>query len=225
VAGYRGELLMGEPTYIHVMIVDDYAVVRKGIVVSLIASESIAVVAEASSGEEALYLCTKAQPDVVLIDVEMPGMGGIQAIRALHDAYPNISVIALISFEDEELVQEALAAGAVADLRKDVPLDEFVKAIRIASQGVPTLAPAAAQALVHAPSTRPPQLGHDLTEREREVLVLLAEGQSNQQIAERLVITPATVKFHTRSIRSKLGTSSRTETVVVALQHHLVGSV
>jgi len=216
---------MSEPTYIHVMIVDDHAVVRKGIVVSLIASESIAVVAEACSGEEALFLCSKAQPDVALIDVRMPGMGGIQAIRTLHDAYPTISVIALISFEDEELVQEALAAGAVADLRKDVPLDEFVKAIRIASQSVPTLIPAPAQALIRAPSTRPPHLGHDLTDREREVLVLLAEGQTNQQIAERLVITPATVKFHTRSIRSKLGTSSRTETVVVALQHHLVGSV
>src|SRR5262249_51241409 len=220
-----GELLMSEPTYIHVMVVDDYAVVRKGIAVSLLASESIAVVAEASSGEEALYLCARAQPDIVLIDVEMPGMGGIQAIRLLHDTYPNVSVIALTSCEGAELAREALAAGAIADLRKDVPLAEFFRAIRIVSQVVPKLTPTSAQASVRAGSTRPPRLGHDLTDREREVLVLLAAGQSNQQIADRLVITPATVKFHTRGIRAKLGTSSRTETVVVALQHHLVGAM
>lgn len=213
---------MSELAHIHVMIVDDYAVVRKGIVVSLIACERIAVVAEAGSGEEALSLCAKAQPDVVLVDVKMPGMGGIQAIRVLRSTYPNINVIALTNFEDEELVQEALAAGARADLRKDAPLDEFVKAIQFALQGVQP-PPTQAEALIHTIATRSPHLGHDLTNREREVLVLLAAGRSNQEIANRLVITTATVKFHTRSIRSKLGTSSRTETVVVALQHHLVG--
>jgi two-component system, NarL family, response regulator LiaR len=215
---------MSEQSCIHVMIVDDHTVVRKGIVFSLLASEGITVLAEAGSGEEALRLCAVAQPDVVLMDVKMPGMGGIEAMRALHDAYPQVHVIALTSFEDADLVQEALAAGAIAYLLKDIPLDELVKAIRLAHQGVPTLAPAAAQALVRAASNRPPVLGHDLTAREREVLALLAEGQSNQQIADRLIITPATVKFHTRSIRSKLGTSSRTQTIVVALQQHLVGT-
>lgn len=210
-----------------VMVVDDHIVVRNGIAFSLLAYGDLEVVAQANSGEEALRLCAEnaesAQaPDVVLMDLMMPGMGGVATIRELHAEYPQAQVIVLTSYQEGNLVEEALQAGAIGYLLKDVSIEDLAKAIRLAAHNMPILAPAAAQSLVHAVTRRPPSIGHDLTDREREVLALLAEGLSNQQIAERLVITPATVKFHTRSIRSKLGTSSRTETVVLALNNHLV---
>lgn len=205
-----------------VVVVDDHAVVRNGIAFSLLPFDQIEIVGEASTGEDALALCQELQPDVVIMDLMMPGMGGIAAIKALHESYPNIQVIALSSFQEGNLVQEALQAGATGYLVKDVSVDELAKSIQLAHRGIPTLAPSAAQALVHTVTAHAPRFGHDLTEREREVLCLLAEGYSNQRIAEEMVITPATVKFHTRGIRSKLGTTSRTETVLVALQHHLV---
>jgi NarL family two-component system response regulator LiaR len=209
-----------------VLIADDHTLIRNGIAFSLLVYTDIEVVSQASTGEEVVTICAEADvlPDVVLMDLMMPGMGGVATIRMLHTAYPQVQVIALTSFQEGGLVEEALQAGAIGYLLKDVAIDELAKAIRLASRGMPILAPAAAQALVHTVVRRPPPIGQDLTEREREVLGLLAEGLSNQQIAERLVITSATVKFHTRSIRSKLGTSSRTETVVLALNNHLVPS-
>lgn len=149
-------------------------------------------------------------------------MGGVETIREFHAELPQAQIIAFTSYQEGALVEEALQAGAIGYLLKDLAIDELAKAIRLAAHGMPILAPAAAQALVHTVARRPPPLGHDLTEREREVLGLLAEGMSNQQIAERLVITSATVKFHTRSIRSKLGATSRTETVILAISNHLV---
>jgi NarL family two-component system response regulator LiaR len=204
------------------MLVDDHPVMRNGIAVSLSTFEDLEVVGMASSGEEALQLVTEVHPDVVLMDLLMPGMGGVAATRILHAEAPELQVLVLTCYPEGDLVQEALQAGAIGYLLKDVEVDELAKSIRLAQRGMPILAPAAAQSLVRAVVSRPPALGHDLTAREREVLSLLAEGQSNQQIAEHLVITPATVKFHTRSLRSKLYASSRTETVVVALRHHLV---
>jgi NarL family two-component system response regulator LiaR len=214
------------PPLTRVLIVDDHTVVRNGIAFSLLAYPDLDVIAQASTGEEALHVCAEADepPDVILMDLMMPGMGGVDAIRSLRATYPQIQIVALTSFQEGSLVEEALQAGAIGYLLKDVAVEELVKAVRLAARGMPILAPAAAQALVHTVVRRPPPLGQDLTDREREVLGLLAEGMSNQQIAERLVITPATVKFHTRSIRSKLGTSSRTETVVLALHNHLVPS-
>jgi two-component system, NarL family, response regulator LiaR len=213
---------MRELDRIRLMIVDDHAVLRRGVVASLSDFADIEVVAEASSGEEALALCQTIPVDVVLMDLMMPGMRGIETIQALHDAYPTVQIIAFTSFREESLVEEALRAGAISYLLKDVAPDDLAKAIRLASQGMPVLAPAATQSLVHALSQRHPKLGYDLTERERQVLALLTEGLSNHDIAERLVITSATVKFHTRSIRHKLGTTSRTETAILALQNHLI---
>lgn len=205
-----------------VLIVDDYPMVRSGIAMSLLAFDDLRVVGQASSGEEGVRLAAELAPDVVLMDLVMPGMGGVAAIRALHEAAPHLPVLALTSYQEGDLVQEALQAGALSYLLKDIEADELAKAIRLARRGLPMLAAAAAQAVVRAVASRPPALGHDLTEREREVLALLTEGLSNQDIADRLVITPATVKFHTRSIRSKLFASSRTEVVVLALRNHLV---
>lgn len=214
--------LMTEVGRVRLMVVDDHVVLRRGVVASLADCLDIEIVAEAGTGEELLALYPVVKPNVVLIDLMMPGMGGIAAIQVLHDASPDLRMIAFTSFNDDTLVEEALRAGAISYLLKDVAPDELAKAIRLASQGMPVLAPAATQSLVHALGQRHPTLGFDLTERERQVLTLLAEGHSNQAIADRLVITPATVKFHTRGIRHKLGTTSRTETAILALQNHLI---
>jgi NarL family two-component system response regulator LiaR len=212
---------MVESAPIQVMIVDDHPVVRNGIRFSLQAFADITVVGEASSGPETIDRCAQLQPDVVLMDLVMPGMNGVQTTRALRATFPQLQVLALTSFQEGNLVQEALQAGAIGYLLKDVSIDELARAVRLAAQGLPTLAPAAGQALVQT-RTQAPKIGHDLTEREKEVLALLVEGLANQQIADRLVISPATVKFHISSIRSKLGASSRTEVVILTMQHKLV---
>lgn len=212
------------PHLTRVMIVDDHTLLRNGIALALLAVPDIEVVAQCSTGEQALRWCaeTEVLPDVVLMDLLMPGMGGVAAIKALQAGFPQAQVIVLTSFQEGSLVEEALQAGAIGYLLKDVEVEDLVKAIRLAACGMPTLAPAAAQALVHSVVRRSPAIGQDLTHREREVLTLLAQGLSNQQIADQLVITTATVKFHARGIRSKLGTTTRTETVVLAFNNHLV---
>ena len=151
----------------------------------------------------------------------MPGMNGAEATRAIRQACPDTKVIALTSYKEDDLMQKTLQAGAIGYLFKNVSAEELVGAIHNAREGKPSLAPEAAQALIHA-VTQPQQVGFDLTDRERQVLVLMAKGQNNPQIADHLVISRSTVKFHVSSILSKLGVTSRTEAVALALQHHLV---
>ena len=212
---------MTETNPIRVMLVDDHAVVRSGLSAFLLAYDDLELVGEAGSGEEAVRLCDDAQPDVVLMDLVMPGMDGAASTRAIRERYPQIQVIALTSFKEEELVQGALQAGAIGYLLKNVSADELADAIRNAHAGRPTLAPEAAQALIHK-ATHPQEPGFDLTPREREVLALMVEGLSNPQIADRLVVSRSTVKFHVSSILSKLGVASRTEAVSLALKQNLV---
>jgi len=157
----------------------------------------------------------------VLMDLVMPGMDGAAATQAIRERCPDIQVIALTSFKETELVEGALQAGAIGYLLKNVSADELADAIRAAHAGRPTLAPEAAQALIQA-TRRPPPLGHDLTPREREVLALMAEGLNNPEIADRLVMSRSTVKFHVSNVLSKLGATSRTEAVSLALKHNLV---
>ncbi len=211
-----------EPSRIRVLVVDDHAVVRAGLRLFLLAFEDLELVGEASGGEKALDLCEQAQPDVVLMDLVMPGMNGVEATRAIQDRYPQIQVIALTSFPEEELVNDVLNAGAISYLLKNASAGELAAAIRAAHAGRPTLAPEAAQALIQGrKSTRPFELGNDLTDREREVLALVAEGMSNAAISERLVISGSTVKFHVGNIFSKLGVSNRAAAVALTLKRHL----
>jgi NarL family two-component system response regulator LiaR len=213
---------MTETKLIRVMLVDDHAVVRSGLATFLMVCDDMELVGEASSGEQALEMCNRVNPDVVLMDLVMPGMDGATATRKIREACPQIQVLALTSFKEQELVQGALQAGAIGYLLKDISADELANAIRAAYAGKPTLAPEAAQALIQ--STRSParKIGDDLTEREHEVLALLIEGLNNNEIADRLVVSRSTAKFHVSSILSKLDASSRTEAVAIALQNNLV---
>ena len=206
---------------IRVLLVDDHRVVRSGLSAFLLAFEDLELVGEADSGETAILICNKVKPDVVLLDLVMPGMDGAEATQAIREHCPDIQVIALTSFKEEELVQRALKAGAIGYLLKNVTADELAEAIRAAKAGQPTLAPEAAQVLIQA-TRKPPEPEFDLTPRELEVLALMVEGLSNPGIAERLVISRSTAKFHVSGILSKLGVSSRTEAVALAIQQNLV---
>ena len=207
---------------IRVMLVDDHTVVRSGLSAFLLAYDDLELVGEAASGEQAIQRCQKAQPDVILMDLMMPGMDGATATRLIRENCPEIQVIALTSFKERELVEGALQAGAIGYLLKDVSADELANAIRLAVAGKPTLAPDAAQVLIQASRAPAKKPGFDLTERELEVLALMVQGLSNNQIADTLVISVSTAKFHVSGILSKLGTASRTEAVAYALQNDLV---
>ncbi len=206
---------------IRVMLVDDHAMVRRGLATFLKVFDDLELAGEAENGQAAIQLCAKLQPDIVLMDMVMPDMNGATATRTIRQQFPNVQVIALTSFKEEELVKSALEAGAIGYLLKDVSADELVRAIRSAHAGRATLSPEAAQALVHAAS-QPPAPGYDLTEREREVLALMIEGWNNTQIAGKLTVSPSTIKSHVSNILSKLGVASRTEAVTLALRNHII---
>ncbi len=212
---------MTEPTPIRVMIVDDHLLVRDGLKLLLSTFDDLEVVALAEDGQQAMDLCPQVQPDVVLMDIVMPKVDGPTATQRIRESSPQVAVIALTSFLDEELVQGAIGAGATGYLLKNVSATQLAEAIRAAHQGRSTIDPAAVQVLVQS-AGQPPPLGHDLTGREREVLALLVDGLTNRHIAERLTLSPATVRVYVSNILSKLGAKNRTEAASLALQHNLV---
>ena len=206
---------------IRVMLVDDHAMVRRGLATFLKVFDDLELVGEADSGEAAVHLCAQILPDVILMDLMMPDMDGAAATRLIRQQFPKVQVVVLTSFKEEQIVQNALQSGAIGYLLKDVSADDLARAIRAAHAGRATLAPEAAQALVHA-ANQPPVPGKDLTERERAVLALMVEGLNNTQIAGRLFVSPSTIKSHVSHILSKLGVASRTEAVALAMRHRLL---
>ncbi|HSL45769.1 MAG TPA: response regulator transcription factor [Anaerolineales bacterium] len=205
---------------IRVMLVDDHGVVRSGLGAFLSVIPDLELVGEAENGDEAVVRCGLLQPDVILMDLMMPGSDGVTATRLIHEKYPQVRVIALTSFQEDALVQGALQAGATGYLMKNVSARELAAAIRAAYQGKTTLSPEAAEALVQARARA--QEIDCLTEREREVLKLMVEGLSNAQIAERLVVSLSTVKFHIGNILMKLGVENRVAAVSLAMHNKLV---
>jgi NarL family two-component system response regulator LiaR len=206
---------------IRVMIVDDHDMVRKGLATFLKAKLDLELVGEAGNGQEALDMCEQVQPDVILMDLVMPKMDGITATRAIRERWSQVQVIALTSFQEKKLVQEALQAGAISYLLKNVSVDDLAEAIRAACAGRPTLAPEATQALIQTTSQEATQ-GYDLTPREHEVLVLMVEGLNNPKIAERLTVSRSTARAHVSNVLSKLGVSNRAEAITLALRRKLV---
>jgi NarL family two-component system response regulator LiaR len=212
---------MNEMKPIRVMIVDDHDMVRRGLVAYLEDEVGLELVGEADDGREAVQICDQVRPDVVLMDLVMPELSGAEATRIIRDRWPQVQVIALTSFQEEDLVQDALRAGAISYLLKNVSGQDLVEAIRAAHAGRSTLAPEAVQALIR-PTTQKPDPGYDLTPRERDVLALLVKGLTNAEIAGRLGVSRSTVKVHMSNILSKLGVSSRGEAIGVANRYKLI---
>ncbi len=211
---------MAGQALVRVLIVDDHAMVRSGLRMFLQGFGDLLLAGEAEDGQQAVEVALACRPDVVLMDMVMPGMGGAEATRRILEAQPQARVIVLTSFYEKDLVASAFRAGAFSYLLKSVQADELAQAIRAAHAGRPTLAPEAASALIES-TRQQPVLGSDLTDREREVLGLMADGLTNPAIAQRLSISESTAKFHVSSILSKLGAKNRVDAVLLASEQGL----
>jgi NarL family two-component system response regulator LiaR len=215
-------------TTIRVMIVDDHQVVRQGLRTFLDLQDDIAVVGEADDGAAALRAIEQSAPDVVLMDIVMPHMDGIEATRRIKQAYPDINVIVLTSFAGDQQVLPALEAGASSYLLKDVSPEELVESVRAASRGEPRLHPDALLKVMEAATgARPAEAGRspsppsDLTERELEVIRLVAQGRTNREIADAFVLSEKTVKTHISHVLAKLELKDRTQLAIYAIRNGL----
>lgn len=206
---------------IRVLVVDDHMMVREGIASLLEAYPDLKLVGEAKNGREAVTLCNDLRPDVVLMDLVMPEMDGVEATKEITQTHKQVHVLALTSYVDKKLVKNTLEAGAIGYLLKNVTADELAQAIRSASRAEPTLALEATQSLLQAISQSKSDYG--LTKREKEVLQLIMRGETNEQIAQSLSITLSTVKNHVSSILTKLGVSSRTAASYKAMKEKIAG--
>ncbi len=204
---------------IRVLIVDDHDMLREGLGSFLLATPDLELVGEASSGAEAIQLCADLTPDVVLMDLVMPEVSGVEAIAAIHKQNPAIRVLALSSFSEDHLVRSALQAGACGYLLKNISADKLAESIRMAAGGLSVLTSEVTSSLVLPPQQT---AKHDLTQREQQVLKYIIAGDANSQIAYKLDISEATVKTYVRNILAKLNVSSRTEAASYALRHKLL---
>jgi DNA-binding NarL/FixJ family response regulator len=207
---------------IRIVVVDDHPIVRDGLVAVLSTQPDFEVVGEASSGPEAIQQVRAIQPDVILLDLEMPGMDGVETLQCLRDIDPAVRVIVFTAFDTDERIVKAVQAGAQGYLLKGVPRDEIFNAIRVVHAGGALLQPVVASKLLRQVSRDAQPELDSLTERELEVLRLMAQGQMNKEIAAALVISERTVKFHVSAILSKLGAGNRTEAVRLAAQQGLI---
>ncbi|MEX1019837.1 MAG: response regulator transcription factor [Litorilinea sp.] len=203
------------------MIVDDHAMFRRGIEIALKIASDVELVGETDDGHAAIRLCEEVNPDVILMDMRMADMDGVTATRIIRQQFPRTKVIALSNDAEETMVSNAIQAGAIGYLVKTILPHDLIQAIRAAVAGRVILSPDATEALVRA-ATRPPKPDYGLTLREMEVLHALKEGHTNNTIAEKLVISPATVKHHISNILNKLQVSSRMEAVVMATRKRLI---
>ncbi|MEM7343933.1 MAG: response regulator transcription factor [Chloroflexota bacterium] len=208
---------------INIIITDDHEVVRAGLRAFISTEADIEMVGEASNGQEAIELVQKLKPDVILMDIVMPGMGGIEAIRQITETNPKARIVALTSFSDDDKVFPAIKAGALGYVLKDTAPDKLLQAIRHVYRGESSLDPTIAIKLIREFNRPTEQTGSSetLTEREVEVLKLVAQGLSNQEIAETLVITEKTVRNHVVSILGKLHLANRTQAALYALREGL----
>ena len=212
---------MTDPKPIQVLVVDDHPVVRDGLKSMFLVFDDLELVGEADNGSAALAFCHQKTPDVILMDVLMPVMDGIDATRAILEQHPQVKIIMLTSYPEDNLVQKSLEAGAIGYMLKNAPIDALAAAVRSAYAGRPTLAPEATLALIRA-KTGPLKPGRDLSKRELEVLALIVQGFSNDEIAERLVISPATARHHVSACIQKLGAANRAQAASLAVKHGLV---
>ena len=203
---------------IRILVADDHPVVRDGLVAMLGTQPDFRVIGEATTGAQVVEQVMSLKPDVVLLDLEMPEMDGVAALERVNEISPETKVIAFTAFDTDEHILGAVRAGVKGYLLKGAPRGELFNAIRVVSQGGSLIEPAIASRILRQAN----KSGELLTEREREVLGLLAQGKSNKDIAAALVITDRTVKFHVSSIMSKLGASNRTEVVTLAAQKGIV---
>ncbi len=211
---------------IRVLIADDHSVVRQGLRMFLLVQPDMELVGEAANGREAVQRVDTLAPDVVLMDLVMPEMTGIEATRAIKAAHPEVQVLVLTTFLEDERVKEAIEAGAVGFLLKEVEMDDLARAVRGAARGEPQLHPEAAKMLFGLATRKPvvPEPPSPLTERERQVIALLAEGLSNKQIARTLSVSETTIKGHVANILSKLELQDRTQAAVYAVRHGLAAA-
>ena len=217
---------------IRVMVVDDQALVREGLMTLLGAAADITPVAAAVDGEEAVRLAARHRPDVVLMDLRMPGLDGVEATRRIREARPETEIVVLTTHADEASILDALHAGARGYLTKDAGIAEISRAVHAAAAHQAVLDPVAQSTLIEAatagarragPSSTPPSLPDELTPREAEVLSLVARGLSNGEIASTLVVSQATVKTHINHVFAKIGARDRAQAVHYAYTHGLAG--
>jgi NarL family two-component system response regulator LiaR len=206
---------------IKVLIVDDYPLVRQGIKVLLGVYDDIEVIGEAENGQQAIQICEKIKPDIVLMDLVMPEVNGIEATRGILKNWPDVKVVTLTSFIDKKFIEDSIKAGAIGYVLKNISGEKLVETIRNAYKGKSTLSSEASDFLI-SNMKKPSVTDYKLTSQEKNVLACIVEGLSNKMIARKLVLSLSTVKFHVSNILNKMGVSNRAEATSVALKNKLI---